>query len=270
MFFEHLFKIFKSIFAFMIICPLLVYGKGLDTLSPKVQGQPQGDIKKEGEPSPQKETSPTSDKKQPEVKKPEQEQQQQEDQQEEQQQEASSQEKKQKTVEPSEISKKLSNKLYLSSSIGFVSISKTSGDFDSRACSDLSVGYFVKDLTNYNVKLHSTFRYLPVDTTATKNHQSYRGIMEDYAFGVMGTRPFKDKENVLLIATGEIGYAKFHLYPTDDFEKDSSIENGGLNLIVGGGSDFLFKEKIKIGPRLFLGFGSVRIIHLSGMFTYVF
>lgn len=172
-------------------------------------------------------------------------------------------------VEPTELSKSLVDRLFLSSSIGFVKLTKSGGEWSGSNAADFAIGYmFDHEKIIPKAKLFATYRYVPMDVVIKANGHSYRGVLQTQNFGVMGV--LKYKEGISAIGLAELGYATAQANPVDDSQKDKDLEKGGLNLTLGGGADWSFWEKFKVGPRVYIGFGTFQSIQLNANLSLYF
>jgi hypothetical protein len=178
-------------------------------------------------------------------------------------------EKPVQVVEKSALSKKIENKLEIGSGIALVlSFSGPKGEFNAGASADLSISYNLsRPVAGFDT--YATFRYAPIDVTATYNNKSYRGIIESYNFGGMGKKVVKG--NMTAIATAELAYMVVWMDGIDNFPHDDSIEKNGVNVVFGGGVDWDFHEKkMHLGPRLYAGGGSFTQVQLGAQASFVF
>jgi hypothetical protein len=170
---------------------------------------------------------------------------------------------------PGALSQTLAEKLYMATSFGWVSASKSDGEWKSSGMSDFQIGYLVMKL-NAQMSVHGTFRYAPIAVSGEQESHLYRGVWEVYNFG--GRFNYRVSPTILAVGTGELGYVKADLNAVDGLEPIEDHQAGGAMLSVGGGADFALTEKgsFSAGPRLYAGFGSYSAIQLSAAASFLF
>ncbi len=172
------------------------------------------------------------------------------------------------TMTQSATSKALADKLLLATSFGWVSASKSKGDWQGSGMTDLTIGYKLAAL-NAQMSLAGTYRYAPVAVSGVEDDASYRGVWETHFFGARMN--YAMSPTMAIIGSGELGYTQVHLKPTDGQEQVTKHEAGGGQVALGGGADFqLFEKGMTVGPKLVLGFGSFTTIQVAGSVGFLF
>ena len=166
---------------------------------------------------------------------------------------------------PTEFSKSIADKAFISSATGLTSLSGSSGDWTGGLSGDFSVGLQVTELSLG--KAFFIFRYSPTDVTVTAEKQSYRGVVEMFNFG--GLIYQKSSGNLTYLWGGELAYVKVSLSSVDNFTEDQSLENGSANFNISGGADYLLTKKVSIGPRAIIGAGAVTYINIAANFQFM-
>ena len=162
----------------------------------------------------------------------------------------------------SDLSKSLSGKVTLASSVGWAKVSQTGGTWKSSGFSDFSLNYQISAI-NEGTKISISYRYAPVVVSGLANGHSYRGVWETHNFG--GQVKLKTSRKTVALVAGELGLLKSYLRPTDGLLAEGSASKGGVVFALGSGMDYWVfnKSEFTIGPRLYLGFGAARQTQLS-------
>lgn len=164
-------------------------------------------------------------------------------------------------VKPSEMSAKLADKIFLGLDLGFARAKASEGTWTSGSSGGLMAGYQLKESFLGKNPLYLTGHYAPINVTVTKNTQSYRGVLEGYLIG--GYVPYTLKNNLRAVGVAEFGFVKGHFHSNLTYDNPSPPKDSGVLLAVGGGVEWLFLNKIAVGPRLNLGFGSFQTLQLA-------
>lgn len=168
-------------------------------------------------------------------------------------------------VTPSEVSKMLADKAFIATGAGLTGVSGSKGDWSSKFAADVSLGYQVMPgLAGGN--LYGTFRFAPVDVTAEYQSRSHSGVIEMYNFGALWEMAMTDFK---IIATGELSLLSISLSSQDLREEEESLEDGSVEVILGGGADWSIFDKVKGGPRVYVGFGDVSYYQVGGAVSFV-
>lgn len=174
--------------------------------------------------------------------------------------------KKAQKIEPSAASKSLSDRLYIATSINYVSVSVDKGDWSSRGATDLGIGYMFH--RGENLKLFGTFRYVPIDTVVEYEKQSYRGIIETYHIGVLAGYEFK--KSISFLGSLEIGHNSININSIDFLPEDDDLESGTFSTTIGAGAEFKLGDKFTLGPRVYIGFGDVQTVQAGATGSFIF
>lgn len=179
-----------------------------------------------------------------------------------------------KPVEPSATSRKLADKLFLTTGLYFNRLQGTKGDWDAGGGrSEVAVHYLVskepfKSGMLKHVDILASARYAPVDVTLRSNRQSYTGVVEGFHFGVLLTRLFTEKFRS--VGGIEASYYSVHLESADSFPEPSSAAKNGAGATFVGGCDWIFANKMTLGPRVDLSVGSFHGFSVGGAAGFVF
>jgi hypothetical protein len=160
------------------------------------------------------------------------------------------------------FSKTLSGKLTIASSIGWAKVSQSGGTWKSSGYSDFGLNYQISAI-NEATKFSASYRFVPVAVSGLVNGHSYRGVWESHNIGGQVKR--KTSLKTVAIGSGELGFLKSHVHPTDGLAAEGAASRGGAVFALGGGMDYwvLNRSEFTIGPRLYLGFGAARQVQLS-------
>ena len=171
------------------------------------------------------------------------------------------------SAEKSVLSKALTGRLSIGTSYGWIFGSRSTGSWNARGgMSDVTIGYRLLNIgKNYDGS--GTYRYAPISVTGRQGGQSYRGIWETHFAGFKVTRPLK---GILIHGSFEVGYVASHAQPTDDLPERTGIQVGGLSAVFGGGADFKVLESVLLGPKIHLGFGSIRTVQVAAAANFLF
>src|SRR5690606_32578345 len=82
----------------------------------------------------------------------------------------------------------VTKKMYLSTSLGFVSPSRSEGDWRGAGMSDVTFGYKVP-VSLGSGALYGTYRYAPVVVAGEIDANSYRGVWDMHYFGGLASFP---------------------------------------------------------------------------------
>ena len=162
----------------------------------------------------------------------------------------------------SSFSKTLSGKATLFSSVGWAKVSQSGGTWKSSGYSDFGLNYQISAI-NEATKFLVSYRFVPVVVSGLVNGHSYRGVWETHNIG--GQVKLKTSRKTIAIASGELGFLKSYLHPTDGLVAEGAASKGGAVLALGTGMDYwvLNRSEFTIGPRLYLGLGAARQMQLS-------
>ena len=165
------------------------------------------------------------------------------------------------------LSRVLSGKVTLVTSVGWAKVSQSGGAWKSSGFSDFGLNYQVSSI-NEAMKLSISYRYSPVGVSGLVNGHSYRGVWETHNLG--GQVRLKTAPKTIALAAAELGYLKSHLRPTDGLSPEGTASKGGAVLSLGGGMDYfiLNRSEFTIGPRLYFGLGAARQLQLSVAFGF--
>lgn len=172
---------------------------------------------------------------------------------------------------PSAMSQSLAEKLFVATSFGWVSTSKSEGNWKTvGGMSDFLVGYVLPVDLGAAMKLSGTYRYAPVAVTGDEDDRSYRGVWESHYFGTLLHYTVNDK--VRAVGTGELGFTKVSLNSTDGIPAEDKHAKSGGAVVLGGGADWKMLETnaFTVGPRLYAGFGSFTTIQLGASASFLF
>ena len=61
-----------------------------------------------------------------------------------------------------------------------------------------------------------------------------------------------------------------YLRPLDNIESEKKAETNGVMANIGGGADWELMDKLSVGPRLHVGFGSFTVVQASGVASFKF
>lgn len=171
-------------------------------------------------------------------------------------------------LEKSDTSKAITDKLSISTSFGWASVSRSEGTWEGSGMSDVAIGYKVVMLGS-NMNIDATYRYAPVAVSGDVDRHSYRGVWDTHYVG--GRFNYNISPTLTALGTAELGYVLVYLHPTDGLETVTKHEDNGVAFAIGGGADWQILEKgLAVGPRLALAFGSVSTVQVAGAVTFGF
>lgn len=179
-----------------------------------------------------------------------------------------------KTVEPSATSRKLADKLSLTTGLYFNRLEGTKGDWSAGGGrSEIGVHYLVakepfKSGMLKHVDILASIRYAPVDVTLRSQQQSYTGVVEGYHFGVLLSHIFTEKFRS--VGGIEASYYSVHLESADSFTEPSSEAKNGVGATLVAGCDWIFANKMTLGPRADFSVGSYHGFSFGGAAGVVF
>lgn len=169
----------------------------------------------------------------------------------------------------SALSQTMVGQIFMATSAGFVTVSKSSGEWKSGGgTTDIVVGYKVYSGIP-DIPVFGTYRYSPVAVSGSEKGREYRGVWETHYFGAQGHMTL----NPDLTAYGgaELGYTLIYLQPLDGSIQAEKAEENGVALALGGGLDYkMLENRLSVGPRLHLGFGSTSVYQLSASAGFYF
>jgi hypothetical protein len=162
----------------------------------------------------------------------------------------------------------VTEKMYLATSVGWVSASRSEGEWKSAGMTDVTFGYLLP-VAMGKASLYGTYRYAPIVVAGEIDGNSYRGVWDIHYFGALGAF---DMGSFDVIGTAELGYALVYLDSVDGLEVDSDHEENGVSFVIGAGADWeLLEDKgFKVGPRLNAGFGGFTTVQFGAHATYMF
>lgn len=179
-----------------------------------------------------------------------------------------------KAVEPSATSRKLADKLALSTGLYFNRLEGSKGTWAAGGGrSEVALHYLVakepfKSGFLKHVDILASLRYAPVDVTVKAKKQSYRGVVEGFHFGGLLTRLFN--ESFRSIGGVELSYFATHLRSIDGLKEDPSVAKNGAGVTLVGGCDWIFGNKLTLGPRVDASLGSYSGFSFGGAAGFVF
>ena len=155
--------------------------------------------------------------------------------------------------------------MYLGAGIGFNSINGGLGTWGAAFASEISGGYLLTKIIDMDFWL--TGRYVPIDIVSEKDNNVFRGVIEGWHIGgalIIPTSKMK------IVGQAELGLLSTSLKPLDGYTGKIDQESLKINILVGGGTDWQLGEGVKIGPRLFLGYGGLQTTQLSCQTSFLF
>lgn len=170
--------------------------------------------------------------------------------------------------ERSEASKSLDGKLYVGTSLGVTTITGAKGEWSGGGTSDIMAGYKLPITVMDKLGVWGTFRYQPISATLLADHQSYRVVVHSYGFG--GQAKFAVMPLLTATANAELAYCAMNLHSVDGFNPDSSLSKGGVRMVVGGGAEWTFLEKVLVGGRVNVGSGSYTTMEMAATVAMMF
>ena len=180
---------------------------------------------------------------------------------------ASAVEKATAPIVRSEISKKISEKLFITTALGVGSLSKGGEQWGSGLNTQILIGYYLPfDIAGFPISAH--YRYMAFDVTHEYKDHSYRGVVESHMFGASGW--LRLGESMVVLAGAELGMFLAHNRTLDQYPKDKAVDDSGFGLALFGGTNWRFLEKIDLGPRLRVAFGSFTQVEIGGAASFIF
>jgi hypothetical protein len=168
---------------------------------------------------------------------------------------------------PSAASLAIANKLLLGVGYGFVRIPNAKlGAFTVSSAADLSVYWKLRSFESSHWDLH--FRYAPISAENRIDDRSYRSVIEGYHIGTDWQYQFAT--HWYASAALEVGYLLVYMRSRDQFDVEDKYENNEVALTLGSGVDWLASEKLRIGPKIYAGFGAFQIVQLNVAATLSF
>ncbi len=179
-----------------------------------------------------------------------------------------------KTIEPSATSRKLADKLSLSTGLYFNRLKGSTGTWAAGGGrSEIAVSYLTakepyKSGFLKHVDILASLRYAPVDVTVKSKKQSYRGVVEGFHLGGLLSRLFN--ENFRSIGGVELSYFATHLRSLDALKEEAAVTKNGAGVTLVGGCDWIFSNKLTLGPRVDVSLGSYSGFSFGGAAGFIF
>lgn len=169
--------------------------------------------------------------------------------------------------QPSALSQKLAEKMYLASGLGFANIKGPKGTWSTLGNADALVAYQLAEFQGKTWRLFGAYHFAPYDVVVKKDAENYRGNIDTHGFGVT----LRHKSGRMEVHTsGELVAQIVHLKQTDEFKPKENLEKNGFAANLGGGVDWRILEKLQIGPRLHVGLGTYMTAQLLCNLGFVF
>jgi len=183
-------------------------------------------------------------------------------------------------VEPGRAERFLNENLVIGTSINMVwptrdgSGWKPSGS-GRTGSSDLLIGVNVPNSAlglrkSKKFNLKGTFRYSPVVVAGTQKSKPYRGVWEGYHAGLEGHLKYPRVKGMTVVAGVEAGLVFVYLDALDDFQTPTSAEATGTILTAHAGGDWEVAPNIRLGPRVYLGFGGFQNYQIGAATNFAF
>ena len=160
------------------------------------------------------------------------------------------------------LSQNLSGTAFIATSVGFVGVSKSTGTWKSGGgATDIYAGYQAH-LLNDKFPIFATYRYTPIAVSGREKNHEYRGVWENHALGALGKYPLTPEIDGL--GGAELGLIIVHLQPTDSLEEKKEAEKNGISFTILGGLEYkMLENRLSVGPKLHLGFGSTSVYQFA-------
>lgn len=166
------------------------------------------------------------------------------------------------------VGRTITETMYLSTSFGWVTPSRSEGDWRGAGMSDITLGYKLP-VSLGDASLYGTYRYAPVAIAGKIDSNAYRGVWDMHYFGGLGSFALSGLD---LIGTFEIGYVLVYLDSVDGIDLEPEHAESGVSVALGGGADWevLGEKGFKLGPRMHLGFGGFTTFQFGAAATFMF
>ena len=177
----------------------------------------------------------------------------------------------QKELPPSELSKRLANKLSLFAQTGFLGVWAAKGDWNSRAQAGFGLGYVLKEPRQGSSTISVSLGYKAFESLVRLDTSSYRAIIQQYAAG--GVYRYILSQRMQAVSEANLIFSTVGLSSLEDrLEKDydSSLKSSGVSVSVGGGLDWDLQPRFKLGPFVNVGLGRFTTVELLARSTFLF
>ncbi len=182
---------------------------------------------------------------------------------------------KEEKIEPSESSKALADKLSLRAgfALAYASGSSKQDNWGSSGMSHIALDYLLEKKL-FGLASHVGFRYAPFDVIMHEKEGSYkeeyRGVIENYLLGVR--LDVKASEKKVVYSNVELGLFRQNMKANGDFAPTGAKNNKkfGAIMVLGGGLDYRFGDKVLAGPQLNLGLGQYALVQTGIQISFVF
>ena len=172
-----------------------------------------------------------------------------------------------KKLEPSELSKKLADRLALGTGILWTAVSSDKADWHAGFSSTLHIAWRMHKLLNDRLALFFTGQYQAVDTVTKLDTDQYRGAIQTISIGPKGAYDMNSYAiNFSLLA----GYSFTNLEPIESSESNSELEKKGFDTSLSVGASWKVRPKLAVGPVIQLGFGTFSTIRGGVNASFVF
>lgn len=172
-------------------------------------------------------------------------------------------------AEKSATSKSLEDRLSLGLSYGIVTVPNAKvGEVNAFGGSDVFLQWRVYKSSEGTRSSRVTLRYLPIDSEATIAGQSYHAIIEAYYGG--WTYEWLVSQSLSVFAGIELGYLQVNMESEDRFPVSDASEANEFAYGLTTGLDWLVMQKLKLGPKINVGFGSYQIAQYAGAVSLLF
>lgn len=165
---------------------------------------------------------------------------------------------------PSKVGAALSGRLQLATSFGWVSASKSEGDWNASGSADIALLYKlpIKKLSS-KMGLWMGYHYNPISVSGKQENHSYRGVWEIHALSTQFNYALSDQ--IILNSGLDLGYLKSALESTDGLPEESSHNKSAFSAAIDFGCNWLLMEKnaLAIGPKISAAFGDHQIYRFS-------
>lgn len=182
--------------------------------------------------------------------------------------------------EPSRTERRLADNLVLGTSVNMVWADRPGSGWKSSGSgrtggADLMVGMNVPNSAlnlrkSKKLRLKGTFRFNPLVVAGTYESLPYRGVWQGYHAGLEAHLKEASFKGWTAVAGLEAGVVFVYLQALDEFETPTSAETAGAIVSAHAGGDWEVTRGIKVGPRVYFGFGSFQNYQLGAATHFSF
>lgn len=167
--------------------------------------------------------------------------------------------------QPSWLSEKLSQRMMVTTSFGFVSVFQKSNNWRANGASDLSASFISTTPLWAQNKPYLLLRYLPMEVSPVYGSgtgtQEYLGVLNTFTLGV--GLAIKVAKGVKVLPTIELASHKAYLKEQLFSHASDTPTTSGMSMIFGAELRARIIKNFFVGPRINLGVGTFKTTQIS-------